>query len=295
MMNRPFRFHALIVWCALLLVLSSFGASAASSSKSPVTLSGQLWQWHQVALPLLDCYSAFGQTAGQATKTETPHSDFKYDATKAEKVHRQSDGIVVVEAEDYDAVARQEHRKWYLTTVERTPEVKPDPDPNHAEGAVGKAYLEILPDTRVTHSDPLVKGVSFTNVGGECGVLYYPVVFSEPGRYYVWVRMCCTGTEDNGLHVGLDGRWPESGARLQFTGKHGQWQWDSRQRTEKVHTGVLGQIWLDIEEPGLHTIMFSMREDGFEFDRFLLTKDQSPMESKSSEPGPPASPKHVVD
>jgi hypothetical protein len=216
---------------------------------------------------------------------------FNYDPTNAKIVHRQSDGIVVVEAEDYDAADRDDVRKWYLTTVGHTPDVQPDPDPNHAEGAVGGAYLELLPDTRVTHADPLIHGVNFTNIPGQCAVLYYPVIFTEPGRYYVWVRACSTGTEDNGLHVGINGQWPESGARIQFTGKHGQWQWDSRQRTDKVHTGVLGQIWLDVDRPGLHTIMFSMREDGFEFDRFLLTKQPNAMESKNTEPGPPASPR----
>lgn len=209
---------------------------------------------------------------------------------QAKKVHQQTDGIVVVEAEDFDRVDRQTHRKWYLTTIDEAPQVKPDPDQNHADGASGGAYLEILPDTRVTHADPLVHGESFTNTPGECSVLYYPVMIENPGRYYVWVRMCCTGSEDNGLHVGLDGKWPASGARLQFTGQHGKWQWDSRQRTPKVHTGVLGQIWLDIDEPGLHTIMFSMREDGFEFDKFLLTREQKPMKSKSGEMGPPACP-----
>ncbi len=219
-----------------------------------------------------------------------PSFEYTYDITKAKKVHKQYGGIVVIEAEDFDAVDRQNHRRWYLTTKDHTPDVKPDPDPSHAQGACGRGYLELLPDTRVTHSDPLVNGVSFTNFGGQCSVLYYPVVFTEAGRYYVWVRMNCTGSEDNGLHVGIDGKWPESGARLQFTGRHGKWQWDSRQRTKKVHTGVLGRIWLDIEKPGLHTIMFSMREDGFEFDRFLLTKEKNALESKSPEPGPPASP-----
>ena len=217
--------------------------------------------------------------------------EFTYDVNKAKKVHFQKDGIVVVEAEDFDAVDRQAHRRWMLTTKDKSPHIKPDPDPSHAEGAGGGAYLEILPDTRVTHGDPLVHGVSFSNTPGQCSVLYYPVVFEEPGRYYVWVRMCCTGSEDNGLHVGLDGKWPKSGARLQFTGKHGKWQWDSRQRTEKVHTGVLGQIWLDVEKPGLHTVMFSMREDGFEFDRFLLTKTPKYMASKNSEAGPKTSPR----
>ncbi len=216
--------------------------------------------------------------------------EFRYNPEQAKKVHQQADGIVVIEAEDFDAVDRQHHRKWYRTTVDSAPGVTPDPDPNHAEGASGGTYLEILPDTRVTHADPLVRGVSFTNRPGQCSVLYYPVKIKKPGRYYVWVRMCCTGSEDNGLHVGLDGHWPASGARLQFTGQHGKWQWDSRQRTEQVHTGVLGQIWLDIETPGLHTIMFSMREDGFEFDKFLLTPKPKPMKSKTSEMGPPASP-----
>jgi hypothetical protein len=102
--------------------------------------------------------------------------------------------------------------------------------------------------------------------------------------------MCCTGSEDNGLHVGFDGHWPESGQRMQWTGNHGQWQWDSRQRTAQQHSGELGKIWLDIDKPGLHTVMFSMREDGFEFDRFVLTKKKDAMKSKNLDPGPPASP-----
>lgn len=251
-------------------------------------------RWRSVTI--LDAGAPAGRakkTAGKPAppKPAAPPFEYTYDVKKAKKVHKQSGGIVVVEAEDYDAVDRQHHRKWCLTTKDHTPNVKPDPDPSHAEGACGRGYLELLPDTRVTHGDPLVGGVSFTNIGGQCSVLYYPVMFTEAGRYYVWVRMNCTGSEDNGLHVGLDGKWPESGARLQFTGQHGKWQWDSRQRTAQVHTGVLGQIWLDIKAPGLHTIMFSMREDGFEFDRFLLTKKKNALKSKNPDPGPPASPR----
>ena len=234
---------------------------------------------------------SFAPPSAEDLAPPIPAFEYNYDQSKAKKIHKQTNGIVVVEAEDFDHVDRQFHRKWLLTTKDKTPGVKPDPDPNHAEGALGRGYLELLPDTRRTHSDPLVKDVSFTNTPGRCSVLYYPVEFADPGRYYVWVRMNCTGSEDNGIHVGLDGKWPKSGARMQFTGKHGEWQWDSRQRTEKVHTGVLGQIWLDVEKPGRHTIMFSMREDGFEFDRFLLTKKEKALKSKNPEPGPPASPK----
>ena len=106
-------------------------------------------------------------------------------------------------------------------------------------------------------------------------ILTYQVLFNTPGTYWLWARAFTTTSEDNGLHVGLDGQWPESGQRMQWTGHHGQWQWDSRQRTNEVHTGVLGKIWLDVDKPGLHTITFSMREDGFEFDKWLMTTEQN--------------------
>ena len=81
-----------------------------------------------------------------------------------------------------------------------------------------------------------------------------------------------TGTEDNGLHVGLNGTWPESGQRMQWTKKK-EWAWGSKQRTEEVHTGVAGILFLEIPKAGEHTIHFSMREDGFEFDSWLMTQD----------------------
>lgn len=247
-------------------------------------------RWKSLAVLKPDANWSSASENPKSSLSETKGFVFNYDPEQAKRVHVQTDGILVVEAEDFDAVNLETHRKWYRTSVEQGPGVKPDPDPNHATDASGGAYLEILPDTRVTHADPLVNGVSFSNQPGQCSVLYYPVEIKTPGRYYVWVRMCCTGSEDNGLHVGIDGKWPKSGARLQFTGQHGKWQWDSRQRTESVHTGVLGQIWLDIDKPGLHTVMFSMREDGFEFDKFMLTREKSAMKTKSLELGPKPSP-----
>ncbi len=224
-----------------------------------------------------------------------PPKEPEYDPSGAKTVHVQTGDTIVVEAEDFDHASRQTERSWCRVTTDKVPDVRPDPDPSHAKGAVGGAYVELLPDTRVTHDDKLEHGVSFSNEPGLCSVLHYPVHFTTPGRYYVWVRICCTGSEDNGVHVGLDGEWPESGRRMQWTGKHGQWQWDSRQRTEKVHTGVLGRIWLDVDEPGLHTVTFSMREDGFEMDRFLLTTRPNAMKSKSTESGPKASPRRRSD
>jgi len=102
----------------------------------------------------------------------------------------------------------------------------------------------------------------------------YPVYFNTPGRYYVWVRAYSTGSEDNGLHVGIDGTWPESGQRLQWCEGKLSWWWESKQRTDEEHCGEPYKIYIEVEQPGLHTIMFSMREDGFEFDKWLMTKDR---------------------
>ncbi|MEM1063675.1 MAG: hypothetical protein AAGJ97_15225 [Planctomycetota bacterium] len=183
-----------------------------------------------------------------------------------------------------------ETRAFYLTTAELTPDVTPDGDPSHADSASGGAYLEILPDTRRSHDDKLVPGVNIQGESGKAAVLHYPIEFSTPGRYFVWVRAYSTNSEDNGIHVGLDGDWPETGARMQWCKGKNSWRWESRQRTKKQHCGVPGLIYLDIEEPGRHVVRFSMREDGFEFDQFLLTTDPEFARPGSALPASPTVP-----
>ena len=63
-----------------------------------------------------------------------------------------------------------------------------------------------------------------------------------------------------------------------------------QQRTERVHTGVKYKSYLDIEKQGLHTIMFSMREDGFELDKWLLSTDKDVLKHKETGVGPAESP-----
>ena len=178
------------------------------------------------------------------------------------EVPTERDGLLAVEAENFDRQKLTEVRKWVIVS-----------DGAHSASAGGDAYVEVLPDTRTTHDDELVRGENFTNEPGVVAVLEYDISITNPGRYFVWVRAYSTGTEDNGVHVGIDGSWPDSGQRMQWCeGKH-EWTWASKQRTAEQHCGVLGLIWLDIDEPGRHTVMFSMREDGFEMDAWVLTSD----------------------
>ncbi len=186
----------------------------------------------------------------------------------------EKDQVLAIEAEHFFKQSLTGKRAWYLTHSGAKPEVNPDGDPPHVGGASGGAYLEVLPDTRRNHGQKLIDGENFSNVPGKIGVLHYKVNITHPGRYYVWVRAWSTTSEDNGLHFGIDGEWPESGQRWQTVQKNG-WNWDCRQRTEKVHTGVPMQLWLDIEKPGPHEFTVAMREDGIEVDRFVLAGDKA--------------------
>ncbi len=190
-------------------------------------------------------------------------------------VFAEKDGLLAVEAEHFFEQTQTDKRAFYLTNADEKPAIEPDGDPAHVAGASGGAYLEVLPDTRRTHGDKLIRGTNFSPDAGKMAVLSYKVNITTPGRYYVWVRAFSTGSEDNGLHVGLDGEWPASGQRLQWCEGKRTWRWDSKQRTEKQHCGEPHKIFLDIKEPGEHTIHFSMREDGFEFDKWLMTTDRN--------------------
>ncbi|MFK7933136.1 MAG: hypothetical protein AB8G22_06475 [Saprospiraceae bacterium] len=191
----------------------------------------------------------------------------------SDKVPEEKNGFVIVEAEEFDTQELDEIRKWYRVDTNHTPDIPPDIDGNHASTASGKVYLEILPDTRTNHDEKLVRGENFSNIPGKLGVLNYQVKFNNPGKYYVWVRTFFTGSEDNGLHVGLNGEWVESGKRMQWCEGKDEWTWASKQRTKEEHCGIERQIYLEIPTVGIHTISFSMREDGFEFDQWAMSKE----------------------
>ncbi len=192
-------------------------------------------------------------------------------------------GLIAVEAEHFAEQTLDSQRRWYV--LEKGGKV-PDLAGSGPEtrwtrsnlsasaSASHRTFLRLLPDTRRSHDDKLIRGENFSPEPGKMAVLSYNVSFSRAGRYYVWVRAFSSNTEDNGLHVGIDGTWPESGRRMQWNVGKRSWRWECAQRTEQVHTGVPMQIWLDVAEPGVHSVSFSMREDGFAFDKFILTTDK---------------------
>ncbi len=210
-------------------------------------------------------------------------------AVTEEIVYYERDGFVVVEAEDFTEQTQTGPRHWYVVNASNdgyeedeiepdTPGLEalpqPDGDDRHAHTAGGGTYIEILPDTRRSPGDALVDGLNFSNTPTGIALISYQIHFTNPGRYYVWARSNSSNGEDNGVHVGIDGLWPPSGQRMQWCLGRFSWYWSGSQRTASEPCGLPRQIYLDVNEPGLHTVQFSMREDGFEMDRFLMTTDR---------------------
>jgi len=176
-----------------------------------------------------------------------------------------------VEAEALDSG----DERWTLTDPS-TAQTEQDPDPNHSDQAVGNVYLELLPDVRVTHADEFGPPTAFWGSGGAGPDLNYSIDFPEAGRYYVHVRVFATGTEDNGIHVGLNGDFPDHGERIQWCTAGRGWSWSSAQRDSGGHPcGTEKTIWIEVPTAGTHTVNFTAREDGVELDRFMLIKDLS--------------------
>lgn len=174
----------------------------------------------------------------------------------------QTHSFIEIEAEQYSNQAQNQLRKWEVMHSD-----------NKAILAGKKTYIQCLPDTRITHQDSLIKGENFSDKPGNLAVLSYEVDINQVGRYYVWVRAYSTGSEDNGVHLGLDMNWPNSGQRIQWCKGKNNWTWSNSQRTAANHCGEPHLIYLDITTKGKHTINFSMREDGFAMDKFILTTD----------------------
>lgn len=179
---------------------------------------------------------------------------------------------VRVNAENYTSKSAE----WYLTSPNSIPDVQPDPDGPHITDADNSAYMELLPDTRVTSQDELVSGGNYWGTPGGGPTLEYVVDIPEAGTYTVWVKLYATGTEDNGIHVGINGTTPASGERIQLCGGKNRWSWTSNQRTNDNHCGVTQTVSVEVPAAGSNTITFYAREDGFEIDQFLLLKENNP-------------------
>ncbi|NNC37590.1 MAG: DUF5060 domain-containing protein, partial [Hyphomonadaceae bacterium] len=107
-------------------------------------------------------------------------------------IEQSADNDIRVEAENFVSQRLTNKRKWCRSQ---------DCPADWKSIAPGTdEYIAIVPDTRLTHDDTLVRGENFTNQPGKIAVLSYEVDFPLAGRWYVWVRTFSRGSEDNSVH-----------------------------------------------------------------------------------------------
>ena len=205
----------------------------------------------------------------------------------ADTTFEEKDGVVVVEAEHFVRQTRDQIRRWYLSSAKHTPTAKPDPDPVMVTDASNGAYIEVLPDTFVHQHERAIDGINIGLAPGSIAVVHYPIHFTQPGRYYIWTRMRSNDDEDNTLNFGLNDDWPASARCLQFPKLKKVWWWGGVIRDARGPTFPHHRAYIDVPSAGVHVVMYSMREDGMEFDKFLLTMDGT-MKTPAG-PGPAAS------
>lgn len=186
-------------------------------------------------------------------------------------VFGESKGLIVVEAEHFHKQTLTDKRAWHLNSPRHRPQVWPDHDVAPVADAGGLAYVEVLPDTFHSDEDPIINGDNLSGDGG-LAVLHYNVYFDKPGEYFLWTRLRSNDEEDNTIQGGIDGTWPPTAKILQSPVNKKEWIWKNENRLSRTPWKI-GRASLEVREKGLHDVQFCMREDGEEFDRFILTTD----------------------
>jgi len=160
--------------------------------------------------------------------------------------------LLVIEAEDFTGSSRAPDGHVWVVQADRT-------------GFSGTGYMQPLPDAGVN----LGSGPGFITNGPR---LDFSVNLTQIGTNYLWVRggePRAAGDGDS-VHAGIDGTAPAS--TIQITGAPTftttGWNWVGN---------INGDIraFIVVTNAGPHTINFWMREDGFYFDKFILTTDRA--------------------
>jgi hypothetical protein len=157
----------------------------------------------------------------------------------------ENNGRVVVEAERANRRIGRSGSSWINGTV--------------MGSYVGSGYVACWTDRGAFYGD------GYATTAPE---LQYKVKFSTPGTYWVWFRTRAVVGGDS-VHLGTNGEALAATDKI-TTGIYGHWAW-----TRSTMDGPTARIYID--KPGIRTINVWCREDGFRFDRLVITKGYAPV------------------
>jgi hypothetical protein len=172
----------------------------------------------------------------------------------------ESAGMVVMEAESFhDNIPRANHTWTVVSNGSASGGELLRSDPNNGTN-INTGYVNGSPELR------------------------FDVNFTTTGTYNVWVRGIGPNADADSCHVGIDGMGPGSSDRISSFGTSLSWS----RSTMDGNTATI-----NVSAPGVHTISLWMREDGFSFDKLVLTTSGSfspsgtgPAESPQGQPEP---------
>ena len=160
-----------------------------------------------------------------------------------------SAGLLVIEAENFTGSTRAPDGHAWVVNSDRG-------------GFSGTGYVQPLADTGVNLGSTL----GFITNGAR---LDFTVNFTKTGTHYYWFRggePRAAGDGDS-VHAGIDGTAPPN--LVQLTGAPTftttGWNWVGANATARAS--------IDVPVAGPHTINAWMREDGFYFDKLIITTD----------------------
>jgi len=169
------------------------------------------------------------------------------------------DGIVSIEAENFDEYTPQGDHTWDFST-------------EWADFS-GIGAMRAMPDSGTNNN---------TGYETQSPRLDFEVNFVKTGTHYVWIRGYAIGGSDDSCHVAIDAieTGGGNGDRIQAGSAYNKWEW-SLQRREGM-----GPAQIEVASPGVHVISLWMREDGLAVDKIVLTTnadytptDEGPEES----------------
>ncbi len=165
------------------------------------------------------------------------------------------DGIVSVEAENYDANVENGGHAWVLT--------------GPTGGFTGTAGMW-APNGQGGHS---------SNYLTNSERLDYDINFVKTGIHYVWILAWGESGSDDSCHAGLDN---DATLSSQMSGWNNNYQWSNNRYQQP------GPSRITVTSTGPHTLNIWVREDGLIIDKIVVTSNRD-FSLSGNEPGPPES------
>jgi hypothetical protein len=157
-----------------------------------------------------------------------------------------SEGIVSIEAEHFNINNSFSPHQWAY---------------QNPLGTAGDGAMQAIPDSQSWVLDDYAPLNSPR--------LDFYINFLRAGIHYVWVRGYGSSESNDSIHLGVNSTAIATAASIKEFYPIGTWVWSNQANG----TSISAPATIEIESTGVHTINAWMREDGFIFDKLVITTD----------------------